>query len=96
MSQFAFVLQLLTGVLNTFHFAIKLKRQDGDCRQKFFNYSEVTKNLIKLKKNGFCLEKPFSSGIKIFRENFMQNKSELFPFKAKQFKLALRATEVRP
>lgn len=95
-SQFAFVLQSLAGDLNTFHFAIKLKRQDGDCRQKFFNYSEVTKNLIKLKKNGFCLEKPFSSGIQIFRENFMQNKSELFPFKAKQFKLALRATEVRP
>ena len=68
----------------------------GDCGQKFFNYSEVTKNLIKLKKNGFCLEKPFSSGSKIFRENFMQNKSELFPFEAKQFKLALRATEVRP
>lgn len=32
----------------------------------------------------------------MFRENFMQNESELFPFKAVQFKLALLATDVRP
>lgn len=48
-SQFAFVLQSLAGDLNTFHFAIKLKRQDGDCRQKFFNYSEVRKKFDQVK-----------------------------------------------
>lgn len=42
-SQFAFALQSLAGVLNIFHFALKLKLQDGDCRQKFLNCLEVTK-----------------------------------------------------
>lgn len=63
---------------------------------KVFQLFRGKKKFDQIKEKRVLLEKPFSSGIQIFRENFMQNKSELFPFKAKQFKLALRATEVRP